>query len=102
MFACGVSTGELLLWDVRAREVAHELQVGRYCLFCRVHRCVVGRKVKTGMMINVIIFCFTCFVPLFVYLSFYASSSIPLLFRFCHPLAVFIFFHRRLFLYLQY
>ncbi|CAN0248351.1 unnamed protein product, partial [Laminaria digitata] len=26
VFACGVSTGELILWDVRAREVVHELQ----------------------------------------------------------------------------
>lgn len=27
MFACGVSTGELLLWDVRAEGMLHELQV---------------------------------------------------------------------------
>eukprot|EP00903_Cladosiphon_okamuranus_P016356 g15084.t1 len=28
VFACGVSTGELLLWDVRARDVVNTLQVG--------------------------------------------------------------------------
>lgn len=27
VFACGVSTGELLLWDVRAGDALHELQV---------------------------------------------------------------------------
>lgn len=65
MFACGVSTGEVLLWDVRTKEVMHELKVrtlilivGRSPLGClRPHAvlqlCVLGAP----FLVNVLCLC---------------------------------------------